>query len=284
MSCGILVSARQLNELIHTGDCVVVDCRFDLSDPERGRAEWLAGHIPGAVYGNLDQDLAAPVEAHTGRHPLPSPGHFSEFLASTGWSGNQLLVAYDEQSNAIAARLWWMMRYFGQRAALLDGGLAAWIDAGLPLEAGARAAQPADVKKLGPGPGMTVTAEMIGDRTGTGECLVLDARARERYSGEVENLDTKAGHIPGAINRPFGENLDDSGHFRKPDQLRAEFRELLGPLSPETVVHSCGSGVTACHNLFSMELAGLSGSRLYPGSWSEWIRDPARPVSTGNDP
>ena len=281
MNDEIVVSAKQLHELIQAGDCTVVDCRFDLSRPKRGRAQWLAGHIPGAFYAHLDDDLAAPIEAHTGRHPLPLTADFAQYLASIAWSDGKLLVAYDDGSNAISSRLWWLMRYFGQSAALLDGGLFAWKAAGLPTEAGEAGVEAAPVEHLVPDERMIVLADSILDGLDSPEMVVMDARAQERFSGEVENLDTKAGHIPGALNRPFGDNLDDEGRFLDPEILKAQFEVALGGFATDSVVHSCGSGITACHNLFAMERAGLGTTRLYPGSWSEWIRDPARPLETG---
>jgi thiosulfate/3-mercaptopyruvate sulfurtransferase len=284
MNNEIVVSVKLLHELIQTGDCTVVDCRFDLSKPDQGRAEWLAGHIPSACYAHLDDDLAAPIEAHSGRHPLPLTADFAQYLASISWSDGKLLVAYDDGSNAIASRLWWLMRYFGQPAALLDGGLAAWKEAGLPLEEGENTVEPAPLERLVPDERMTVSADAIHDSLDSGEMLVLDARAPERFSGEVEYLDSKAGHIPGALNRPFGDNLDNGGRFLDPEILKAQFETAMGGFTAGSVVHSCGSGITACHNLFAMELAGLGTTRLYPGSWSEWIRDPERPLETGRAP
>lgn len=280
----ILVSPAQLDDLIKGGDCTVVDCRFDLSNPQSGRAAWIEGHIPGAFYAHLEHDLAAPVESHTGRHPLPDSIKFTQFLASIGWSKDKRLVAYDDGSNAISSRLWWLMRYFGQHAALLDGGLAAWIRSGLPLESGVPAARPSEVENLEPEERLTLSSASLADNLQSPEWLVLDARAQERYSGIVEHLDTKAGHIPGALNRPFSDNLVSPGCFKPPELLKAEFEALLGPENIAKVVHSCGSGITACHNLFAMELAGLGFTRLYPGSWSEWIRDPTRTVKTGMAP
>ena len=284
MKSDILLSTKHLNELVQTGRCTVVDCRFDFSDHGKGKADWLAGHIPGAFYAHLDDDLAGPVKAQTGRHPLPEPAAFSRFLASTGWSKGKLLVAYDEGSNAISARLWWLMRYFGQPSALLDGGLAAWVEAGLPLEASATRGESSQPELLEGNENMIVSSSEIHRSLDSGAFPILDARARERYSGEVELLDSRAGHIPGALNRPFTDNLDNNGRFREPEWLKAQFESTPGLASPQAVVHSCGSGVTACHNLFAMELAGLGLTRLYPGSWSEWIRDPARPVATGQNP
>jgi thiosulfate/3-mercaptopyruvate sulfurtransferase len=281
MTTGNLISVAELEPLIDSGRCVVVDCRFEFADTSRGRAAWLAGHIPGAAYAHLDDDLSSPITARTGRHPLPDTDRFADYLASIGWSPGKLLVAYDEASNAVASRLWWLMRYYGQRAALLDGGLAAWQASGRPLESGEPVRQPAAKADLAPDPGMTVGAADIVRDLGCDNLVVLDARAGQRFTGEVETLDSRAGHIPGSLNRPFGANLQTGGRFKEPEQLREEFQALLGERDPASVTPSCGSGVTACHNLFAMELAGLNGARLYPGSWSEWIRDPDRPIATG---
>ena len=278
MKTPLLLSAAQLNDGLSAGDCLAVDCRFDLADTGRGRMQWLAGHIPGARYAHLDDDLSAPIRPESGRHPLPDTAAFARYLGSIGWNPDRLLVAYDEGANAIAARLWWLMRYHGLPAALLDGGLAAWRAASLPLQAGEVAVEPGPAPALAVDADFVVTTQQLADDLAS--FTVLDARTSERFSGAVEPLDTKAGHIPGALNRPFGHNLHLNGRFKDPEDLRDEFEMLLDD-HPEPVVHSCGSGVTACHNLFAMELAGLTGSRLYAGSWSEWIRDDARPIVTG---
>ena len=280
MSSEILVSPERLQQLITAGDCLVVDCRFDLSDVKKGRNDWLAGHIPGAHYAHLDDDLAAPVTVRSGRHPLPETGAFARFLASLGWSEGQLVVACDEGSNALAGRMWWLMRYFAQPAALLDGGLAAWKEAGLPLETGPVDSQQAPVASLQAITPMAVSSEQVLKNLESKDDIVLDARSPERFSGEVEPLDTKGGHIPDSVNRHLELNLEANGRFKAPSKLRSEFEALLGETGAASVVHSCGSGITACHNLFAMELAGMGTSRLYPGSWSEWIRDPSRPIKT----
>lgn len=275
----ILLSASQLEGRSGAG-VLFVDCRFDLGAPEKGREAYLDGHIPGAFYAHLDNDLSSPVLPYTGRHPLPHSEDFAGFLARIGWTEDRLLVAYDEGPNAIAARLWWLMRYHGKPAALLDGGLSAWKTAGFGLQQGAVQAKAAPLPHLEPNGAMTVHTATLPDAL-QDHCLV-DARASERFSGEIEPLDTKAGHIPGSINRPFGSNLMLNGRFKSPEELKSEYESLLAQSPPERVIHSCGSGVTACHNLFAMELAGLGGSKIYPGSWSEWIRDPNRPVETGS--
>ncbi len=279
MGHNILLGSVELAELIDQGRCVVVDCRFDLNDTDKGRQEFERAHVPGAVYAHLDHDLSSPVTPDTGRHPLPDTAEFARFLSRIGWTERQLLVAYDEGPGAFAVRLWWLMRYYGQPAAVLDGGMAAWKAAGLELEAGATQTAPSPTPVLAPDPGMTVSTAELARRLKN--LLLLDARASERFSGDVEPLDDRAGHIPGAINRPFGSNLQLNGRFRSAEELRRDFQRLLDQAPNGEIVHSCGSGVTACHNLFAMELAGLSGSRLYPGSWSEWIRDPEHPIETG---
>ena len=277
----ILVSAQRLNELIQAGQCIVVDCRFDFSDSSQGRADWLKAHIPGAAYAHMNDDLAAPITEESGRHPLPDIDAFAGFLASLGWTPDCLLVAYDSGSNALSGRLWWLMRFFGQPAALLDGGLAAWNAAGLPLESGPVQAGAAPVAELKGDESMIASSAKIRANISSGQFMVMDARAPERFSGRAETLDTKAGHIPGSLNRPFQLNLADDLSFKKPQELRSEYQSLLDGMESGQVIHTCGSGVTACHNLFSMELAGLDASLLFPGSWSEWIRDPSRPIESG---
>ena len=277
----LLVTPGQLQELLASGSCVAVDCRYDFGKHGAGLQSYLGGHIPGAHYADLDSDLASPVTSTSGRHPLPAAAAFAAFLSRISWTNQVLLVAYDERTNAFAARLWWLMRYFGHPAALLDGGLEAWNRAGLPLVPGSAQSVPTAVTRLEPDVSMTVAATDILHHLKLPAVTLVDARAPERFSGEVELLDTRAGHIPGALNRPLGLNLDPSGCFKAPASLKQEFETLLNHRSPASVVHSCGSGVTACHNHFAMELAGLGETKVYPGSWSEWIRDPGRPIATG---
>ena len=276
----LLLTPESLACLAAEGKCVIADCRFDLTEPAAGRRRYLEGHIPGAHYADLEADLSSPVTPRSGRHPLPAAHQFGDFLARIGWAPERLLVAYDERNGALAARLWWLMRYHGFDAAVLDGGLAAWKQAGLPVEQGEVGAQPGESPKLGRRSQMAVCIADLEDAGSRAGKFLIDARSPDRFTGQAETLDPIAGHIPGARNRPFAANLDPSGRFKSADILRAEFAELLGSEPPAAVVHYCGSGVTACHNQFAMELAGLNGSRIYPGSWSEWIRDPARPVAT----
>ncbi len=277
-----LVSAAELADLLAAGgQCVIFDCRFDLRHPEQGRNSWLAGHIPGAVYAHLDEDLAGTVTSSSGRHPVPHARSFASFLARSGWAPGLRIVAYDAQGGALAARLWWLMKYFGHDCvALLDGGIKAWTSASGPLEAGPVTPQRQPFTHLRATQGMALDSRQVADGLADGSILLLDARAADRFQGLAEPLDTKAGHIPGARNLPFQANLRE-GYMRQPAELRRAFKQCLGERDPSAVVHMCGSGVTACHNMLAMELAGLGGSRLYPGSWSEWIRDPGRPAATG---
>jgi thiosulfate/3-mercaptopyruvate sulfurtransferase len=278
MSTDLLVNSRALSELIDKDACVVVDCRFDLADADKAYREFLQFHIPGAHFAHLDRDLSSPRTDSSGRHPLPSSNDFAAFLSRIGWVPEKLLVAYDGRNNAMSVRLWWLMRYFGFQSAILNGGMEAWTSSGLPLEQGEAMIDPSQKPQLNPTPGMVDDVEEVFDNLVSKASTLLDARAPERYSGEIEPLDKKAGHIPGALNRPLGLNLDQNGFFKTASQLKQEFETLLKQIPQQSVVHYCGSGVTACHNQFAMELAGLTGSRVYPGSWSEWIQDDHRAI------
>ncbi|HET7586524.1 MAG TPA: sulfurtransferase [Gammaproteobacteria bacterium] len=282
MSADTLVTTRQLAERLDDPDWIVFDCRFDLAAPDAGEHEYESAHIPGARYAHLERDLSGPTGPQTGRHPLPDPDLLAARLAGWGVEPHSQIVAYDDRGGAFAARLWWLARWLGHRnAAVLDGGLSRWQAEGRPLdqriphpEAGRFQARvdhdlwlrTADVEAL-----------VGGEREGR----LVDARDRSRYRGEQEPVDPVAGHIPGAVNLPFKNNLDSDLMFRPPAELAARFRAALNDEAPARVVHACGSGVTACHNLLAMEVAGLHGSRLYAGSFSEWIRDPEHRVETG---
>jgi thiosulfate/3-mercaptopyruvate sulfurtransferase len=265
---------------------LIADCRFELADPEKGRRDYRLGHIPGAVYAHLDEDLSelGKQAEGLGRHPLPEPEAFAAALGRWGWHPGLTVVAYDAGGGAmVAARLWWLLRIAGLPARVLDGGLAAWVAAGLPLEHGTTKRQPTRVE-LDLDAGQVLLTDAIERGRHTPGMLLLDARAEPRYRGEVEPIDRVGGHVPGARNRPFVDNLQADGRFRPAAELRAEFEALLEGHDPSDVVHMCGSGVTACHNLLAMEHAGLRGSRLYAPSWSGWSSDPARPVATGAAP
>ena len=279
MSRKLLWSAQQLNDALGDDALVVVDCRFALDKPDAGHSAWLEAHIPGAVYAHLDHDLSSPVTGASGRHPLPGAGAFSAFLARTGLQPGKTMVVYDDMSGAIAGRLWWLMRYFGQDCAvMLDGGFPAWQDAGFRQQSGEVAVEAGRPVTLREHPELVLTASEVAEGLKQGSIVLADARAPERFAGKVEPLDTVAGHIPGAVNHPFQRNLDSSGLFKPGSELRSGFSVLTANNRSGNLVHMCGSGVTACHNLFAAELAGITGGRLYAGSWSEWIRDPSRPV------
>jgi thiosulfate/3-mercaptopyruvate sulfurtransferase len=262
----------------------VVDCRFDLADPAAGEAAYAAGHVPGAVYAHLDRDLSGPRTPRSGRHPLPEPATLAATFSRLGIDATTQVVAYDDSGGCYAARLWWLLRWLGHDAvAVLDGGLAAWRAAGQPLSTGAPHVAP---RRFEPrvAPRATVDAEVLEGLLEGGAVVLLDARAPERFAGRVEPLDPKAGHVPGARNHPYVRNLGPDGRFLPAAELRERLQERLGGRRPEEIVSMCGSGVTACHTLLALEIAGLGGARLYPGSWSEWCRDPERPVATGPEP
>jgi thiosulfate/3-mercaptopyruvate sulfurtransferase len=284
MTQGPLVDARALSRALGSADWIVVDCRFTLSDPSAGRAAYDRGHIPGARYAHLDEDLSRPPTPDEGRHPLPDRAHFAATLGNWGVGANDRVVAYDDGSGAVAARLWWMLGWLGhERRAVLDGGFAAWQQAGLPIEQQQPTFAPRRYEARRQRWNDVVTTRELVDARAASDLLV-DARAAPRYRGEQETIDPKAGHVPGARNRPFSANVTASGRFRPAAELRAELLELLGGRAPESLIAMCGSGVTACHLLLAMDVAGLPGGRLYAGSWSEWIRDPERPIKTGPEP
>lgn len=267
---------------------LIVDCRVDLSDPDKGHRDYLDGHIPGALFASLDRDLSdlSRRSEGLGRHPLPLESAFNSLLSRWGWRPQMQVVCYDAAHGALAAaRLWWLLRLVGIRqVAVLDGGYAAWLAAGLPVEQGDAALRSATSVSL-----HYDAAQVLTDHANVqGAGQLLDARAAPRYRGDVEPLDRIGGHVPGALNRPFADNLESDGRFKSPTQLHAEFSNALGWTSVAAadaaqVVHMCGSGVTACHNLLAMEHAGLRGSRLYAPSWSGWVSDPSRPIATGPD-
>jgi thiosulfate/3-mercaptopyruvate sulfurtransferase len=261
----------------------VIDCRFELAKPEAGRLQYLSGHIPGARFADLNQDLAGPVTQDSGRHPLPDPLKFATTLARLGIEPGMQVVAYDAANGAFAARLWWMLRAWGHaQVAVLDGGYPAWTAAGGPAIAGEAAPLSGKAVAAAPFASWPVASSAEAARVaGDPRRLLVDARAAERYAGSVEPIDSVAGHVPGAENHPFSSNLQSDGRFLSSEELRRRWQARLGARAPESLVAMCGSGVTACHNLLALEIAGLPGAKLYAGSWSEWIRDPTRPIATG---
>ncbi|OHC61415.1 MAG: 3-mercaptopyruvate sulfurtransferase [Rhodocyclales bacterium RIFCSPLOWO2_02_FULL_63_24] len=257
------------------------DCRHDLQNTEYGRQAYARGHIPGALFLHLDDDLSGLKDGRNGRHPLPDVESFARRMTACGVDATTQVVAYDNEGGIFASRLWWLLRWLGHdKVAVLDGGLAAWKRSKRALEETEPTVAPREFT-LRP-QNMTVDSGQVLADLQSDRMVVLDARSPERFRGENETLDPVGGHIPGALNRFYFDNLDDDGCFFKPvAELRAEFTELLAGRPALRVVQQCGSGVTACHNLLAMELAGLSGSKLYPGSWSEWCADPSRPVARG---
>jgi thiosulfate/3-mercaptopyruvate sulfurtransferase len=281
MNFTMLIGAHDL--AAHLGDpgWIVCDCRHDLLNYEAGRDAYAQNHVPGARFVHLDEDLSGPKNGRNGRHPLPHPITFTLRLGALGIDNRKQVVAYDASGGCYAARLWWMLRWVGHdRVAVLDGGWDSWVGAGHPVTAD----EPA-IAGTTFNPELqqqsTVDAAFIASHLHCQDIGILDARSADRFRGENETLDAVGGHIPGAISRHFKHNLDEFGTFKPPATLEREFSSLLGNRSPDTVVHQCGSGVTACHNLLAMEIAGLSGSRLYPGSWSEWCADGRRPIAVG---
>jgi thiosulfate/3-mercaptopyruvate sulfurtransferase len=283
-----LIGVAELAPHLGDVDWVSVDCRFELSRPEWGEQAWAAGHIPHALYAHLERDLSGPRTSGSGRHPLPDPGALAGTFGRYGIDGGVQVVAYDQGPGAYAARLWWLLRWLGhQRVAVLDGGFAAWERARLPVSS-APAARPPRRFEARANRGWVVTTEAIAAALASGalaraEPLLIDARGADRFAGENETIDPVAGHIPGAHNHPYTGNLDAHGQFRSADELRRAWTASLRGRPPAAVVAMCGSGVTACHNLLALEVAGLRGAQLYAGSWSEWIRDPARAVARGRD-
>ena len=262
---------------------VVFDCRFKLAEPERGRRDYLEQHIPGAQYLDLNRDLSSPVTpGKTGRHPLPGTVAAGRLLGSRGVASDTQVVAYDDSRGSIAARLWWMLKWLGHDAvAVLDGGFEGWLAAGGQVQSGdERRAQVSFVAR--PRPLMIATTDELRRRS-AGAAPLLDARAAERYRGEVEPIDPVAGHIPGAISAPFQENLDAGGRFHPPDALKQRLGSLLGDARASDAVVYCGSGVTAAHDILAFAAAGLGMPRLYVGSWSEWVTDADNPVAVGNE-
>jgi len=279
-----LLSVDQLRAHLDDPDWVIIDCRFSLDDTERGRAAYLSAHIPGAVYAHLDQDLSAPVfPGRTGRHPLPVLNAFAQTLSDWGVDACCQVICYDDMGGGLAGRLWWMLRSLGHDAvAVLDGGWPAWDRSGAPRRSGTETRR-TRVFAPHPRPELQVDATDVARIRLDPSYRLLDARAAERYRGEVEPIDPVAGHIPGATSAPFSENLDATGRFLSPEALRARFHPLLGDLPADHIVCYCGSGVTAAHNLLAIAHAGLGNARLYAGSWSDWITDPSRPVALGSE-
>jgi thiosulfate/3-mercaptopyruvate sulfurtransferase len=263
-----------------TCDWVLLDCRFNLMQPDAGLAAYQQGHIPGAVYADLNTDLSSKITATSGRHPLPAPDQLAQRLGEWGIAPTTQVVVYDDMGGAMASRAWWLLRWLGHDpVALLDGGLPAWIAAGGELIVDLPQVSACAVYPLRLSRDWVVSSEAVQANLSTQAFTLVDARNVERFRGEQEPIDPIAGHVPGAINRPLSDNLNDQGLFKSASILRDEWLKVLSGCEAVDAIHMCGSGVTACHNQLAMEVAGLSGSRVYTGSWSEWIRDPGHPVA-----
>jgi thiosulfate/3-mercaptopyruvate sulfurtransferase len=284
-----LISAEELHILLGSDrPRMVFDCSFDLMQPAAGRAMFRESHVPGAVYADLDTALSAKGNraesgaASGGRHPLPSRAAFAAWLGSVGFHNAMQAVVYDRQGANYCGRLWWMLKWAGHdNVAVLDGGLQAWVAAGGACASGMEAPISASNYTLAPEKSTLVAMENVASQLGRANQTLVDARGAPRFRGEVEPLDPVAGHIPGALNRPFTSNFGPDGKFKPAEQLREEFLALLGQRDPSTVVHHCGSGVSAVPNIIAMEVAGLGQTALFAGSWSEWCNDPANPVAQG---
>jgi thiosulfate/3-mercaptopyruvate sulfurtransferase len=274
-----LISAAELAPRVADPDWLVIDCRFELGKPDNGERAYAAGHIPHAIYAHLDRDLAAPVTAQSGRHPLPQPEKFAATLVSWGMTPTTQVVAYDADNAAYASRLWWLLRWVGHEAvAVLDGGFKAWTSAGLPTSTEVPRRAPGSFVAR-PNRDMWLDSGEIAERVRRDDWRLLDARAPERFAGKVEPIDHVAGHVPGARNHPFATNLESDGRFASAHELRDRLAQSQAGVADDHTIVMCGSGVTACNLLLAMEHAGKRGARLYAGSWSEWIRDPSRGVA-----
>jgi thiosulfate/3-mercaptopyruvate sulfurtransferase len=277
-----LIDAQTLAGQLDRDDLILFDCRFDLGNVHWGATEYANAHLPGALYLHLDRDLSGPITPTSGRHPLPDAGIFAQRMGEFGVAAGSQVVAYDQGNGAHAARLWWLLRWIGLRnVAVLDGGMAAWRAAALPVETQVRKPS-ARTLPLSVDDAAWVSSERVNELRLRPQTLVVDARGAERFAGRNETIDPVAGHVPGARNHPFLTNLGPDGKFLPAPELRRRWQTLLGSQPPSAVIAMCGSGVTACHNLLALEHAGLSGGRLYAGSWSEWIRDAQRPIATGS--
>jgi len=277
----MLVSTAELAAHLNDPTWVVFDCRHDLMDVTKGERVYREGHIPGAFFANLDVDMSSEKTGSNGRHPLPSPAAFSAFLARHGVTNQSTVVAYDDVGGQFAARLWWLARWVGlANASLLDGGIQRWTADGHAQSQTVPQARPAPFRGHAD-PRLTTSVDELLPQIGQAGLKLIDARPAERFRGDIEPIDPVAGHIPGAINRFYKDNLNADLTFKSREQLRADFVQIIDADKPAEVIHQCGSGVTACANIFAMEYAGLPGSRLYAGSWSEWIADPSRPTVRG---
>lgn len=283
MAYKTLISIDDLVPHLDDPNWAIFDCHFDFEQPEAAHQAYLKAHIPGAIYADLDKDLSGPIiPSKTSRHPLPAIDGFVNTLSRWGVDENVQVVVYDNRSSSLAGRLWWMLRWLGhEAAAVLDGSFSHWQESGHPVQAG-QASRPPRTFKPNPNPDLIRSADQIMAMRSDQDFVIVDSREAARYRGEPDPYDPVSGHIPGAVNAHYEENLTQDGYFKSEEELRARFESVLGEAPAENAVFYCGSGVTAAHNILAVEHAGLGQARLYPGSWSEWITDPNRPVAGSN--
>lgn len=278
-----LIAAEELQSQLGSADPVVLDCRFDLANPTAGRIAFELGHVPGARYVDLNRDLSATISAQSGRHPLPDPADFARLAGSWGIDTHTRVIVYDDSNASFAARAWWMLRWIGvAQTAVLDGGWAAWRRANGAIDTDPPRHRPGRTLTPRTRPGAVLSTAEVAVAAAMPGRVLLDARAAARFAGTVEPIDPVAGHVPGARNHPFTLNLQPDGRLLPAAELRRHWQSFLGPADASQVISMCGSGVTACHNLLALEVAQMPGAALYAGSWSEWIRDPARGVARGD--
>ena len=278
-----LMEPMALAQIIKNEEIIVFDCRHQLTDPSYGREQFLLGHLPGAIFASIDDHLSGVPTGDNGRHPLPKVDDLRLFLEKNGVSNSTTVVCYDDAGGVYASRLWWLLRWLGhEQVSVLNGGIQSWTSMGQQLEIIERTPRSRQILEINLND-VHVDADYILGKLQSEDLVIIDARANDRFRGKNETIDPIAGHIPGAINRFFKANLDETGQMKGGNTLREEFLDLIGSENVTNVVHQCGSGVSACHNLLAMEVAGLVGSKLYPGSWSEWISDKSRPISQLED-
>jgi len=280
MSYKTIISAENLIKNINNKEFIIFDCRCDIKETSYGIDQYTEGHIPNAIFVDIDTDLADKKTSTSGRHPLPDPKILTEKLCNWGMSNTKQVVIYDDAGGAFAGRMWWILRWLGhEKTALLDGGLGAYMAVGgkLTSEITAYANTSFDISA---NDAMHVTIKEVEDAQYRMDKLIIDARSKERYLGIKDMVDPIAGHVPGAISYPLGNNLDKTGCFKSAEELKLQFSKVIGDTKSEDIISMCGSGITACHNILAMEIAGIKNVRLYVGSWSEWITDKNRPVAT----
>lgn len=282
MNYQTIISVDELARLIDSDGLSIFDCRFSLKDPQAGLKSYQQGHIPGALFANMDTDLSSAMTPGSGRHPLPDAEELVDKLGKWGVDNSTQVIVYDDMSGAFAARLWWLLRWLGHKnVAVLDGGLPKWVEAGHRLETETPKVEATNFTASVDN-SLHVDIDFVVDALDQNSIALFDARSYERFTGKDQNTDPVPGHVPGAVSMPFAENLTSTGYFRSPEELRERFSSTINRSGDREMIAMCGSGVTACHNLLAMQIAGLEPTRLFVGSWSQWIKSKERPVATGD--